>query len=464
MKSKIYRYYIAIFTILISVIIISIVYNKNKYVQDDNIEEVLVQQPEEKNKTDRSYNTYTATIEFDKNLSTFFGNEIINYVHEFEQSTDTIFLRLGLNEYNSSLNRHSDDKADKSAQYGDNSIVIKSVKVTGQQVRFRQYNTSLAIQLEETLDKDEAVDILIEFEGKVPIINDYIGRAKKSIWLRDFLPRMRVYDNEEGWLSAGNFGKERYSYSETSKYKVTIIVSEEFDVITGTPYTNCLEENGKKKVTFDVGMVRDFGMYIGVPKNKKEFKTQQNKTLIIYSDNEIYLEDIGERADSLFGYYNDIFGTYPYDTFMIVDANSNYTISYPKMIIANFRKKEDLMSNMSKEIGHQWVPYIITHNTKEDAWLDYDLIEYMTIREKSSLHSIKKQLQEYQAHKEDKQYEVPYLDFAERLSRVEELLGEDLFRERLRHYYKTYAFKISDKKNFDKVMSKDYQYEKNKNK
>lgn len=461
MKSKIYRYYIAIVTILISVIVISIVYNKNKLVEDDNTEEVLVQQPEEKNRTDRSYNTYTATVEFDKNLNTFFGNEIINYVHEFEQSTDTIFLRLGLNDYYSSY-RYSDDKNEDFVQDVSNSIVIKSVKVTGQQVRFRQEHASLVIQLEEKLDKNEEVDILIEFEGTIPSAHDYMGQAKKSIWLSDFLPRIRVYDNEEGWISSGNFGEDRYSYSETSKYKVTVIVDEMFDVITGTPFTNCLDENGKKRFTFDVSMVRDFGMYIGIPKNKKEFKTQQNKKLIIYSDHDMYLEDVEKRVDGLFAYYNDIFGTYPYDTFMIVDANSNDTISYPKMLIANLGKNEDFMSNISQEIGHQWVPYIITHNTKEDTWLNYCLIEYMAIREKRSLQSIKKQLQEYESHKEDKAYEDTYWTQIERLSKVEEQLGEDVFRERLRHYYKTYAFTIANKQDFDDVMSKDYQYEKNK--
>ncbi len=462
MKNKAYRYYIGIFTVLVSLIAISIIFYKSTDVENDSGEEIIVQDSEMKTKAGRSYNTYTATVEFDEGLDKFFGNEIITYVHEFKQSTDTIFLKLGLNDYHEPFYRYSYHTTEGLDQYSNSPIAIKSVKVAGQQISYFQQDTNLVVHLEEKLNENETISLLIEFEGKVPLANDYVGRYKKNIWLKDFLPRIRVYNDEEGWMSVDNYGEQHYSYSETSKYKVTIIVDEMFDVMTGTPFTNCLDENGKKNYIFEANMVRDFGIYIGLPKNKKEFALQQNKKLIIYSDNDTDLDNIASKVDALFAYYNDIFGTYPYDTFVIVDSNSKYAISYPKMLITNLNDKEAFMNNIGKNIGNQWIPYIITHNPQKDDALNSGLVEYMANREKSSVQSMKKQLEEYQDHHEDKVYKDVSWQQIKSLLEKEEQLGERVFRERLRQYYKTYAFTIATKQNFDEVMRKDYQNDKNK--
>lgn len=266
---------------------------------------------------------------------------------------------------------------------------IKTVSVDGKTGTISQVKeTVYALNLPTTLKVDQSTDIQMDYEVKIPNIQNRFGYQEQVYNLGNFIVTPAVY-SENGWMVEPYVDIGDAFYTEIANYDVTIHVPDGYTVAaTGRETT---------KGRYQAQQVRDFAFCASDGYTVQQERYHDVDVIVYYNGN---LKQTAQRvmnaAKQSLELYSDWFGQYPYDTLSLVLNGLTGGVSgmeYPTLAMLDPEVSlEDLKemgiggdssmgpgmdyylwnidSATCHEIAHQWFYGIVGNDQIADAWLD----------------------------------------------------------------------------------------------
>ena len=135
-----------------------------------------------------------------------------------------------------------------------------------------------------------------------------------------------------------------------------------------------------KTCEYKINNARSFSVVVSKDFNVLKTKVGNTEILYYYYDDEFSSQNIKVIESSL-EYFNNTFGTYPYETFSVVKTPFiEGGMEYPGLVYI----QEGLPENQYKEVivhetAHQWWQSVVGNNEIEQGFLDEGLAEYSVI-------------------------------------------------------------------------------------
>lgn len=459
------KYLIIIMMTILLIVACSIRYIKPKQVE---VSDIQIGQEPIATEGQKTYTQYEANITFKENY--FKGKQFVKYVYNGNAPINELLFKLYLNIYakDSIQKPYFIDQVplviDKKNTYG--YISVSEIKIDGQICESREKDGNLWINLPKHIQKGQVIEIEMNLEGCVPKIDYRIGSEERKTWVNGFLPHIAIYDEEEGWITTNSYTNENFIYADMADYNVSLNVDRDImPIASGVLIEEMESAGGKKKYVFQAKRVRDFGVYLGTYLNKFRVDLKDGKSIDIYTADEMNMEKIQTRLQEAFEYYGRIFGSYPYESFSIVDdPNLTYMVSYPNLLIGDLDKLLLDDSKLYETVGKQWIPYIIMHHPTKEAYLNDSLMFYLARRATISTLSMHKYVENLNSTYDlntivQRPYAMYKNYYKEQVLRpltlfldMEETLGEQKFQALLGNYYKKYAFRLPKESDFLKFF------------
>lgn len=450
----------------------------NSNIESESILESEIHTEEAQNPAPIYYNSYKINLDVDTDSRTISGVEKLCYKNNTGTDIDKIYFHLYLNAFSSSykLQPYFSQFENKIFKYGkDTGIIdIKSVHINNEDAKFSQNGTILEISLSQTLKDKEETEITLQFASYIPKIAHRTGSNDKAIWLGNYIPTLCKYD-DTGWRKDEYYPAGDPFYSDISNYEVKVTTPKEYEVI-GTGDETVIETEQKKVTTLNAELVRDFAFAIS--KNFKVYTLKMPDNLNInfyhYSDDIFDMDSMMEVAQNSIKYYNDRLGSYPYSELDIVETELffNYGgMEYPGFVMmdSGYLKKQESINSIAHEIGHQWLYNIIGNDQINEAWLDEGVNSYLQQGIFHSSSEIDKIMEnEYNSLKQKLKdspqktlnlsldeydnwasyYNTQYIRAKLMIYSLNRKMGDEMFAQFLKTYYKKYNFKIATKYDF----------------
>lgn len=420
------------------------------------------------------YNTYKVNLEVNSETRNINGIEKINYKNTTGQDLNKICFNLYLNAFSSSysIKPYFEQFESKIFKYGKDTgfINIKSVHINNEDISFSQNGSILEINLSQVLKDKEETEITLQFGSYIPKIAHRTGANSKAMWLGNFIPILCKYDGTK-WRTDLYYPAGDPFYCDISNYEVTVSTPKEYTVI-GTGVQNVSETDDKKVTTLTANLVRDFAFAVSKDYKVKSVKTDDNIDInFYYYSSDIYdIDSILDVSQKTIKYYSDKLGSYPYSELDIVETElffNNGGMEYPTFIMmdSGYLKKAESVNSIVHEIGHQWLYNIIGNDQIKEAWLDEGLNSYLQEGVLHSKSEINKQIEKdyYNLVSKGVQplslslsdyndwasyYASQYTRAKVMIYSLNKIMGDEMFDEFLKLYYRKYNFKIAKTEDF----------------
>lgn len=387
--------------------------------------------------------------------------------------------------------KKQDEKITKE-EIGD--IKINKVLVDGKEAKYTENSQILKINLNETLKKNEKIQVYIEFKLKIPMGTGRLGYTNEVYSLTNWYPILSMYNEKEDKWDENPFHKIGESnYSDVANYNVKIKVPKNFIVAsTGKEKEDEIKKD-EKTVILTAENVRDFVVIMsphfgvmskeidGIKVNSYYIKDKDSK------GQSKCAEQILNIAVDAVKFFSHEFGKYPYEELDIMETYlAGGAMEYPQII--QMGKYEDFMLEMEDipflleaavhEVGHQWWYVTVGNNEFKEPFLDESFTSFSTAYyfEKTqgeySSKAIKRDLREIYVYidemsniepkkiassvdnfKEMYEYNTAiYKKGALVLEDLRNRVGEEKFREIMQEYFKKFKFKNSTIEGFLQVI------------
>lgn len=438
------------------------------------------------------YNTYKVNLDVNTETRNITGIEKVNYKNITGNDLNKIYFNLYLNAFSSSysIQPYFSQFESKIFKYGKDTglINIKSVHINNEDISFTQSGSILEIKLPQVLKNEEETEITLQFGSYIPKIAHRTGANNKAMWLGNFIPILCKYD-ETGWRIDSYYAAGDPFYSDISNYEVKVSAPKEYTVV-GTGTQAIVETEDRKITTLTANLVRDFAFAISEHYKVKSIKPSDDISInfYYYSDDIFDVDSLLDVAQKSIRYYSEKFGSYPYNELDIVETElffNNGGMEYPAFIMmdSGYLKKQSSVNSIVHEIGHQWLYNIIGNDQIKEAWLDEGLNSYL---QEGVLHSKaeveQRMIDDYNyltitiknTSKEPLNLSLPdynnwssyynsqYTRAKLMVYSLNKKMGDELFDEFLKLYYKKYSFKIAKTQDFidtaQEVYGKDLTY------
>ena len=399
---------------------------KNHISQDQDIEvmtiisEEVMQIPATK-----AYTKYAVELSLDEDCVFYEGICKILYTHQSNRPTEEIVINSG-------------------------PIEIKEIQINSAVVPFEQQDLTTLIKSSFEIEKDVEMTITVQFAGR---LNSSDSKGVKMTSACNFLPTISEYKTE----SLGGLGGR-----EPGDYDITIHTHNgQYPIATGT-MDGVSEKDNIITTSFSAKGVRDLGLFIGPAMEREVFNTQEGYSIVLYyiPSSRISKETIDMVTKSLRS-YSEILGEYPYDQLTVIHKpGTSSGLAYPMMILGDFEKDHAGYTEINKLVGKQWLGYIIG-NKKADSWFSEGLLAYLNKRFSFSHGQMESYIEE-QKIREEKQKTEDCQDADDSYTcnelairmfyEIEQAIGEKVFVEVLRGYYKEYSFQVPTDQAFIKLV------------
>ncbi|SCY61801.1 M1 family metallopeptidase [Alkaliphilus peptidifermentans] len=432
---------------------------------------------------------YEINAEFNEESMKITANQRLQYRNNTDKDLSNIYLHLYPNTF-----RRKDivpfEKKEINLVYPNGFsagwIDLLSVKENGRKADFKvmgEKDNLLRITLKEPLRVGKVVDILIDFDVKIPNVNSRLGYGEDTVNISNWYPILSVYD-ERGWNLDPYYSIGDPFYSDIAIYDVTITIPLEFKMATTGDIIETI--NKKEHNTYKIRgeYVRDFALILS-----KGFEVHQGIVDGINVNSftlgeEKKIEALQYGIDSI-KIFNSLFGKYPYKQVSIVACDFFLGgMEYPNLVMISkdlYEMKEDfpLEYVIAHEIAHQWWYGIVGNNEVREPWLDEALTEYSTLmyfEEKYGEHikeqifekmikaqyenfieiepdrgeGILRSLREFESNLEYSS--IVYSKGAMFIEEIRNEIGDKAFIEGLREYFETYQFKNATTSDFFTIM------------
>ncbi|MBQ8615021.1 MAG: M1 family metallopeptidase [Clostridia bacterium] len=242
------------------------------------------------------------------------------------------------------------------------------------------FDSILSVELNSSLMPDETTEIYIEYSFTLPNCCHRFGYGENTINLANFYPIVCVFENDEFNTNGYNSNGDPF-YSDMANYCVDITINSQYLVAGTGNKINEKIENGEKNISFEAKLVRDFAL---VASDNFQVLNEEFDGVNIeyYYFNDIHPENSLKAGVDAIKTFSDLFGTYPYSTFSIVECDFVYGgMEYPNlvMISTDIEYEDDYLNVIIHETAHQWWYGIVGNNEYNFPWLDEALTEFSTI-------------------------------------------------------------------------------------
>ncbi len=254
--------------------------------------------------------------------------------------------------------------------------------------------TVVEAPLPEPVQPGQTLEILTEFEVKVPRTFARTGFRGDYFFLAHWFPKLGVLE-DEGW-NTHQFIQTEF-YSEFGDYDVSLTVPAGW-VVGATGTAEAAADNGDGTVThrFRQERVHEFA-WTTSPRFREYFEDFTHPTLrpvrmrlLLMPEHEGQQRRYFDATAAALRYYGEWFGEYPYDHVTVVDPayrSGTGGMEYPTLFTGGTRWLQPQGSGDPEgvtihEYGHQIWYGVVANNEFEDAWLDEGFNSYSTRRVK----------------------------------------------------------------------------------
>ena len=173
---------------------------------------------------------YAISAEFFPDTKILTGTEKVKY---FNNSNDTL-ARLCFNLYQNLYKKGTARDSDVDPVNIHDGVEIRKISVNGLEIKpesFRSFSTIFIVPVAGRILPHTTAEILIEWQEKMPVtaVDRQGTYHESSYFIGYWYPKICVYDDIEGWNTAGHTGQAEF-YSDYADYKVDITMPGDYTV------------------------------------------------------------------------------------------------------------------------------------------------------------------------------------------------------------------------------------------
>lgn len=351
--------------------------------------------------------------------------------------------------------------------------------------------TILKVALPKALKPNNSITLNMKYKIVIPPAGERFGYGDGNFNLGNWYPVAAVYDNT-GWNLDKYYAVGDPFYSDASDYTVSITAPKEYTVAASGSLTEERVEGDNKVWKFEAKNMRDFAF---VANNRFKIAEDTADGIKIrsyyYEGQEKKGKAALEYAQKAIEVFNGKFGKYPYPEYSVVETEFPSGMEYPGLVYINQdyyeegSNEESLIFTTVHETAHQWWYGVVGNDQIDEAWLDEGFatysevvfveseygktsgekyMEYIESNAEEAVSSrvfdgvILKPLSEY---KNWQDYgPAVYNGGASLLNALRKQVGDEVFFNILKTYYRDYGFKNATTEDFlnvcEKVGNKDF--------
>ena len=306
------------------------------------------------------------------------GTVSVRFFNQEELSLDNIYFRLFSNFWGGQIDVS-------------NVMVDETPAVTS----LENDDTSLRVDLDQSLAPGESVQISMDFQLKLPetMGGNYglLGYFDEILVLDTFYPMIPAYD-ENGWYSEVPLENGDLTYNDASFYLVEVSAPADMVLAASGSVVETETQDGVQTLTIAAGPARDFflaGSYAFTVVSDEWEGIQVNSYALVglKTLQEYALRDAVEAIKT----FSDLYGPYPYSEFDVVSTPLlALGIEYPGIVGILWEAYQEgestqgipndvlLESLVAHEVGHQWFYNVVGSNQQLEPWVDESLVQYIT--------------------------------------------------------------------------------------
>jgi aminopeptidase N len=338
-----------------------------------------------------SINRYEMDLKLDDANRILSGTEKVTYYNRSDRTLNDIYFHVYPNAFNKNETvpvMFNDSSYAYPNGFSPCYIEILNVSVDGKKIKYSVSgadSTTLKLELKKPIRSDKYVQIIIDFQLKIPVARDRIGYYDGSYLFGNWYPIAAVYDNT-GWNLDPFYDIGDPFYSDSANYQVKITLPDKYIIAsTGNIISEKIEE-GKKILCIDAQSVRDFA-WAASSKFKIYNKNVDGiniKCYFLNSDRE-RINRAMSTVENTITTFNEEFGKYPYKSYSIVETHFPSGMEYPELAfipISYFDGSKSMLGLeevIVHETAHQWWYGVVGNNEIDEAWLDEGLATYSKV-------------------------------------------------------------------------------------
>lgn len=337
------------------------------------------------------FNSYEMDLHLDDVNRILSGREKVTYYNRSGKAMENIYFHVYPNAFSKNESvpvMFNDSSYAYPNGFNPCYIEILNIKVEGKEVNYSisgSDSTTLKLELNKPIKKDKHVQILIDFQLKIPESRDRIGYFDGSYLFGNWYPVAAVYDNT-GWNLDPFYDIGDPFYSDSADYQIKINLPDKYIIsATGNIISDNVNE-GKRIVTMEAKSVRDFAWTAS--SNYRIFNSEVDginiKCYFMNSNTERITKAIS-TVENTIKIFNEGFGKYPYSSYSIVETHFPTGMEYPGLsfIPSSYFNGSKSMLGLEgvivHETAHQWWYGVVGNNQVDEAWLDEGLATYSKV-------------------------------------------------------------------------------------
>jgi len=436
---------------------------------------------------------YSMSVDVDVTNWQYTGTQKLIYTNHSPDTLTQVFYHLYFNAFQpgSEMDVRSRTIADPDRRVGDRIAALtpaeqgflKATSLTqdGVSLDYSTEETILVVPLKKPLAPHESTVLNMEFHGQVPVQIRRSGRNNAegvALSMTQWYPKLAEYD-KDGWHTDPYIAREFYGV--WGDFQVAFNIDSSY-VVGGTGYLleKTTLKGGKTRWVFDAPMVHDFTWAADPEYVHDTYPGPNGVTLNFYYKNNPALQENWKALQpvtaELLDYFNKAIGPYPYKQYSVIqggDGGMEYAMC---TLITGNRSFESLVGVTAHEMAHTWFQFLLATNESLHEWMDEGFTSYI-----SSLAEHKVLAQDgdplsgsYRGYNflANSGVEQPLSTHADRyttnrnygiaayskgavfLAQLGYVVGEDVLAEIIKEYFKQWAFKHPEPRDFIRVAER----------
>ncbi len=381
---------------------------------------------------------------------------------------------------------------------------IKNIFVNGQNANFvieGEDETILKVNLPGKLLPGKSLNINIDFSLRIPHAYGRLGWHKNIISLNRWYPIVSYLD-ADSWRNHPFYVYHQPFVQDASSYQVELTLRDDLKVINSADQQEISLENGKKTLLLQSTYpVRDFSFAISPDYQmiEKKFNNISIKSYYLSGDEDKARQAL-ENVISLFAYYTEEIGDYPFKSFSIAPVFLGYGgHETSNMIFIDTRAykmpgflKRHFDFLVSHETGHQWFYNLIGSDEFKETFLDEGLNSFFLLKYLEHKYGKDAQvldlpnslkwlvpnfsfqdagrfrylfaaknawdrpvLGELSSFQEPSSiFTIAYGKGTQILTAIESIIGTEEFNKAIKEYFQNFKFKLANTKDFIDIVDK----------
>ncbi|MCL2751295.1 MAG: M1 family metallopeptidase, partial [Firmicutes bacterium] len=328
---------------------------------------------------------YTLEAEYSALKNTLAVSETVDYINNYETPLKYLCFHLYGNAYRADAAVRPIGPMTEAKAYPNGEswggLTVTSIKLNGKTAPILIEGTDkniLRVNFNTPLYPTARYRIDITYRLVLANALHRLGYNGSTVNFGNWYPVACVYEN-------GKFRTDPYYsygdpfYSECANYDVTVTAAEKYTAAASAAPVSEMIKDGKRVCRYSARAVRDFAFVLS-----DKFQTVSaaaDKTLVTY----YYYRDADPAASlaaatDAVKLFNELFGTYPYADYAVVQAGFNHGgMEYPGLVyISDTLTRERHIETIVHETAHQWWYGLVGNDQVSHAWMDEGLTDYST--------------------------------------------------------------------------------------